>query len=75
MDEEFVVQIIEGEVEVDQFVDVQILQTRVVRNNDVGDAIDGEERTIVPADLWEEKVDLVFEDQLVYLELDFEGLE
>lgn len=75
MDEEFVVQIIEGEVEVDQFVDVQILQTRVVRNNDVGDAIDGEERTIVPADLGEEKVDLVFEDQLVYLELDFEGFE
>jgi hypothetical protein len=35
VDEEFVVLVIEGEVEIHQFVHVQVLQARVVRDDDV----------------------------------------
>lgn len=69
MDEELIALVVEGEVEVDQFVQIEILQPRVVRDLYAGNAVFGEEGTIVLVDLGEKKVDLVLKHQLIQIEL------
>lgn len=54
MDEEFVALVVEGEVEVDQFVNVEVLKSGVVRNVDATDFVEGDKGSIVVANLWEE---------------------
>jgi hypothetical protein len=75
VDEQLVALVVEGEVKVDQLVDVQVLQPRQVGQRDVGNPVDGHEGTVVVGHLGEEQVDLVLEQQLVELHVDLEGLE
>jgi hypothetical protein len=69
VDEELIALVVEGEVEVDQFVEIEVLQPRVVRDFYAGNAVFSEEGTIVLVDLGEEQVDLVLEHELVQIEL------
>ena len=75
MDEELVALIVEGEIEVDQFVDVEVLKAGVVGDVDGWYFVDCDEGTIVVWYLWEDQVDLILEEQFIELYLYFEGLE
>ena len=75
MDEKLVTLIVEGEVEVDKFVDVEVLKAGVVRDVDCRDLVDCDEGTVVVWYFGEYQVDLILEEQFIELNLYFEGLE
>lgn len=62
MNEELVTLVVEGEIEIYKFIDVQILKSWVVRNCNVGDLIDGDEWAVILCDLGEDDVDFVFKE-------------
>ena len=75
MDEELVTLIIEGEIEVDKFVDVKVLEAGVVGDVDGWYFVDCDEGSVVVWYFGEYQVDLILEEQFIELYLYFEGLE
>ena len=73
MNEELIALIVKGEVEVDQLVEIQVLQSRIVRDDYARYAVFGEEGPIVFVDLWKDKVDFVFKHEFVQIELNLKG--
>lgn len=65
MYKKLIVLIVEGEIEVDKFIDIQVLKTRIVSNDDIGNMIDGEKRAIISFNLGKEQINLVLKHEFV----------
>jgi len=69
VNEKLIALVVKGEVEIDEFIDVEVLQSWIVRYADIRNLVNGDKRTVIFADFWIEKVDLILKNEFVKVDL------
>lgn len=75
MNEQLVALVVKGEVKVDQFVYVEVLETGQMGKSYVRDLVDGHKGTVVAGHLGKKQVDFVLKKQFVELHVYFKGFK